>query len=23
VPFWAGSQASNAKLGKAFADTLK
>jgi TRAP-type mannitol/chloroaromatic compound transport system substrate-binding protein len=23
VPFWAGSQASNAALGKAFADTLK
>ena len=23
VPFWAGSQASNAALGKAHADTLK
>ena len=23
VPFWAGAQASNASLGKAFADTLK
>jgi TRAP-type mannitol/chloroaromatic compound transport system substrate-binding protein len=23
VPFWAGAQASNAALGKAFADTLK
>ncbi|MGF1501793.1 MAG: TRAP transporter substrate-binding protein [Paracoccaceae bacterium] len=23
VPFWAGAQASNAQLGKAFADTLK
>ena len=23
VPFWAGSQASNAALGKAFADSVK
>lgn len=23
VPFWSGAQASNASLGKAFADTLK
>ena len=23
VPFWAGAQASNAALGKAFADSLK
>ena len=23
VPFWAGAQASNAQLGKAFADSLR